>query len=64
MARTEEREKRYETAIKLVEAENLVHAERLNGRTAMLGIAIGIATEALTGRSILNQIANGIFGFN
>lgn len=51
-------------AIKLVEAENLVHAERLNGRTAMLGIAIGIATEALTGRSILNQLANGLFGFN
>ena len=36
-----------------------VHAERLNGRLAMLGIVIGIATEALTGQGILSQIGLG-----
>jgi hypothetical protein len=36
-----------------------VHAERLNGRLAMLGFVIGIATEALTGQGILSQIGFG-----
>ena len=31
-------------------------AENLNGRLAMLGIVIGIATELLTGQSILSQL--------
>ena len=34
-------------------------AERLNGRLAMLGFVIGIATEALTGSGILAQIGLG-----
>lgn len=34
-------------------------AERANGRMAMLGFIIGIATEALTGSSILAQIGLG-----
>jgi hypothetical protein len=32
------------------------YAERLNGRLAMLGFVIGIATELLTGQGILSQI--------
>ena len=31
-------------------------AEALNGRLAMLGIAIGFATELMTGHGILSQI--------
>lgn len=34
-------------------------AERANGRLAMLGLFIGVATEALTGSSILAQIGLG-----
>ena len=34
-------------------------AERANGRMAMLGFVIGLATEALTGSSILAQIGLG-----
>ena len=38
-----------------------VFSEKLNGRAAMLGLAIGLATEALTGRGIIEQVF-GIFG--
>ena len=38
-----------------------VFSEKLNGRAAMLGLAIGLATEALTGRGIIDQVF-GIFG--
>ena len=38
-----------------------VFSEKLNGRAAMLGLAIGMATEALTGRGIIDQVF-GIFG--
>lgn len=31
-------------------------AETLNGRLAMLGFVIGVATEALTGQGILSQL--------
>jgi hypothetical protein len=31
-------------------------AELLNGRLAMLGFVIGVATEALTGQGILSQL--------
>ena len=31
-------------------------AETWNGRLAMLGFAIGVGTELLTGQAILNQI--------
>ena len=34
-------------------------AETWNGRLAMLGFVIGLATELLTGRSILQQIGLG-----
>ena len=32
------------------------HTETLNGRMAMLGFLIGLATEVITGQSILAQI--------
>ena len=34
-------------------------AEMWNGRLAMLGIAIGLSTELLTGQGILGQIGLG-----
>tara|TARA_Y100001968_G_C19216028_1_gene647248 strand:- start:6 stop:152 length:147 start_codon:yes stop_codon:yes gene_type:complete len=34
----------------------VVFAESLNGRLALLGIFIGLSTEFLTGKSILEQI--------
>ena len=33
-----------------------LYTERLNGRMAMLGLAIGVTVEALTGKGILNQV--------
>ena len=33
-----------------------VFNEKLNGRAAMLGLAIGVATEALTGKGIAEQV--------
>jgi F0F1-type ATP synthase assembly protein I len=41
-----------------------VAAELLNGRLAMLGIVIGVLTEALTGHGILSQIMFGVLGIN
>jgi F0F1-type ATP synthase assembly protein I len=41
-----------------------VAAELLNGRIAMLGIVIGVLTEALTGHGILSQIMFGVLGIN
>ena len=46
-------------------AEQLIHMEQLkrvelfNGRAAMLGIVIGILTEAITGAGIAHQIGLG-----
>ncbi|MEB3320994.1 MAG: chlorophyll a/b-binding protein [Cyanobium sp.] len=46
-------------------AEELIHREQLrrvelfNGRAAMLGIVIGILTEAITGSGIAHQIGLG-----
>jgi hypothetical protein len=46
-------------------AEQLIHMEQLkrvelfNGRAAMLGLAIGIITEGLTGAGIAHQIGLG-----
>ena len=37
-----------------------VFSEKLNGRVAMLGLAIGLATEWLTGKGILQQVF-GVF---
>ncbi|WP_413746286.1 hypothetical protein [Synechococcus sp. MIT S9507] len=33
-----------------------LYTERLNGRMAMLGLAIGITVEAITGKGILDQV--------
>ena len=38
-----------------------VFNEKLNGRLAMLGLTIGLVTEALTGNGIIQQVF-GIFG--
>ncbi|MEB3307192.1 MAG: chlorophyll a/b-binding protein [Cyanobacteriota bacterium] len=46
-------------------AEELIHLEQLrrvelfNGRAAMLGLVIGIITEAITGSGIAHQIGLG-----
>ncbi len=42
-----------------IHAEQLRAAELFNGRAAMLGFVIGLATEALTGQGILHQIGLG-----
>ena len=53
-----------EAAASQIEGERLVRAELLNGRVAMLGFVIGVATEAITGHGILSQITFGVFGLN
>jgi hypothetical protein len=42
-----------------IHAEQLQRVERLNGRAAMLGFAIDVLIEALTGQGILHQIGLG-----
>jgi hypothetical protein len=42
-----------------VHQEQLSRAERFNGRAAMLGFAIGLVVEAITGFGILHQIGLG-----
>ena len=34
----------------------ILYTERLNGRMAMLGLAIGVTVEAFTGKGILDQV--------
>ncbi|MEX0588126.1 MAG: chlorophyll a/b-binding protein [Cyanobium sp.] len=46
-------------AEELILMEQLKRVELFNGRAAMLGIVIGIATEALTGSGIAHQIGLG-----
>ena len=55
---------RYVEATSMAEAERFIGAELLNGRLAMLGITIGIATEVLTGKGIITQITYGILGIS
>ncbi len=43
----------------LILMEQLKRAELFNGRAAMLGIGIGILTEAITGFGIAHQIGLG-----
>ena len=50
-----------EAADKFTPDSTKVFSEKLNGRAAMLGLAIGLATEALTGRGIIDQVF-GNFG--
>ena len=64
MARSGERQVRHVEATSMAEAERFISAELLNGRLAMLGITIGIATELLTGKGIITQITYGIFGIS
>ena len=46
-------------AAEQIHLEQLKQAERFNGRAAMLGIVIGILTEAITGAGIAHQIGLG-----
>ncbi len=46
------------TAAKQIREEELRRAERLNGRIAMLGFAIGLLVEAFSGDGILQQIVD------
>lgn len=39
-----------------------VFNEKLNGRLAMLGLAIGLVTEALTGNGIIEQVFGAFKG--
>ena len=48
-----------DSASHAIHAEQLERVERFNGRAAMLGIAIGIITEGLTGAGIAHQIGLG-----
>jgi hypothetical protein len=46
-------------AAQQIHIDQLRRAELFNGRAAMLGIVIGIATEAITGSGIAHQIGLG-----
>jgi hypothetical protein len=46
-------------AEQLIHLEQLKRAELINGRAAMLGLVIGILTEAITGSGIVHQIGLG-----
>jgi hypothetical protein len=46
-------------AEQLILLDQLKRAELFNGRAAMLGIVIGILTEAITGSGIAHQIGLG-----
>ncbi|QNI45704.1 high light inducible protein [Synechococcus sp. WH 8101] len=48
-----------DAAARAIHEEQLERVERFNGRVAMLGIVIGILTEALTGQGIVHQIGLG-----
>jgi hypothetical protein len=48
-----------DAAARAIHEEQLERVERFNGRAAMLGIVIGILTEALTGQGIVHQIGLG-----
>ena len=46
-------------AAEQIHLDQLKRAERFNGRAAMLGIVIGVLTEAFTGSGIAHQIGLG-----
>ena len=64
MARTGERQERFAIAVEQAEGFYFRRAERLNGRLAMVGFAVGVATEALTGHSLINQVVFGVLGLS
>ncbi|MEB3333210.1 MAG: chlorophyll a/b-binding protein, partial [Synechococcaceae cyanobacterium] len=49
----------FNRAAEQIHLEQLKRAELFNGRAAMLGIVIGILTEAITGSGIAHQIGLG-----
>ena len=53
-----------DSAASQIKGERLVRAELINGRVAMLGFVIGVATEALTGHGVLSQITFGVLGLS
>lgn len=46
-------------AAQQIHMDQLQRVERFNGRAAMLGLVLGIVTEALTGSGIAHQIGLG-----
>ena len=55
----------YQDAAKAqIKTERMTRAELLNGRVAMMGFVIGLATEALTGHGIVFQISYGLLGLS
>jgi len=64
MPRTGQRQERFASAVEQAEGFYFKRAERLNGRLAMVGFAVGIATEALTGHSLINQVVFGVLGLS
>jgi hypothetical protein len=60
MTNTPANEKYFQhNAEQLIHMDQLKRVELFNGRAAMLGIVIGILTEALTGSGIAHQIGLG-----
>ena len=47
-----------------IRSERFERAELLNGRAAMIGIVVGVLTEAMTGHGVASQITFGLFGCN
>ena len=64
MPRTGQRQERFASAVEQAEGFYFRRAERLNGRLAMVGFAVGVATEALTGHSLINQVVFGVLGLS
>ena len=48
-----------DSAARAIHEQQLETVERFNGRAAMLGIVIGVLTEAITGQGIVHQIGLG-----
>ena len=48
-----------DSAAHAIHEQQLERVERFNGRAAMLGIVIGVLTEAITGQGIVHQIGLG-----
>ena len=64
MPRTGQRQERFVAAVHQAEGFYLKRAERLNGRLAMIGFAVGVATEAITGHSVISQVVFGVLGLS